>query len=320
MTGEPADAALFETGDPERAEAYLSHTYAATRLHLTGEPGRVRMQHRRVGPALYGRFGFGFDLDYTGDLAGMLVVAAVAAGGIEARLTDGHTHHCGPGEVMAFEPPDRPNAGTLRHPDHQVALLDPGVLDRLTDPAAGPGDQPGTRVLGHVPVSPAAGRQMAAAIEHFAATAAYAADAPLVAAAAADLLAATMLATFPNNSRSDPTPGDRRDAHPDTVRRAAAYIDAHAELDISLADIARAAFVTIRAVQLAFRRHLDTTPLGYLKQVRMDRAHQDLLAAVHGDGQTVTSISHARGFSHPGRFAIAYKTAYGTSPQSTLRR
>ena len=40
-----------------------------------------------------------------------------------------------------------------------------------------------------------------------------------------------------------------------------------------------AAHVTIRAVQLAFRRHLDTTPADYLRRVRLDRARHDLIAA-----------------------------------------
>ncbi len=60
------------------------------------------------------------------------------------------------------------------------------------------------------------------------------------------------------------------------------FIDEHAHQDISTADIAAAAHVTIRAVQLAFRRHLDTTPLEYLRRVRLDRAHQELMAGHPG--------------------------------------
>ena len=37
------------------------------------------------------------------------------------------------------------------------------------------------------------------------------------------------------------------------------FIDEHAHQDITAADIAGAARVTIRTIQLAFRRHLDTT-------------------------------------------------------------
>ncbi|MFI6180577.1 hypothetical protein ACIA8R_33925 [Nonomuraea sp. NPDC051191] len=45
------------------------------------------------------------------------------------------------------------------------------------------------------------------------------------------------------------------------MRRAIAYLEAQPDQDITVADIAAAAHVTVRAVQLAFRRHLDTTPL-----------------------------------------------------------
>ena len=60
------------------------------------------------------------------------------------------------------------------------------------------------------------------------------------------------------------------------INRAVRFIDDHAGSDLSMADIAAAANVSIRAVQLAFRRGLDLTPLGYLRQVRLERAHCDL--------------------------------------------
>ena len=68
----------------------------------------------------------------------------------------------------------------------------------------------------------------------------------------------------------------RTDAHPGTLRRAIAFIDAHCDQDIGLADVARAACVTPRGVQLAFRRHLDTTPTAYLRTVRLAQAHRQL--------------------------------------------
>ena len=57
------------------------------------------------------------------------------------------------------------------------------------------------------------------------------------------------------------------------------FIEENAHADITVADIAAAASVTVRAIQLAFRRHLDTTPLEYLRRVRLGHAHRDLLAA-----------------------------------------
>ena len=86
---------------------------------------------------------------------------------------------------------------------------------------------------------------------------------------------------------------------------------------LTVADIAAASFVTIRAVQLAFRRHLDTTPLAYLRRVRLDRAHHDLLT---GDPahETVTAVAHRWGFPNPSRFAATYRRAYGVTPSYTL--
>jgi AraC-like DNA-binding protein len=103
-----------------------------------------------------------------------------------------------------------------------------------------------------------------------------------------------------------------------TVQRAVSFIEANADIDITIADIARAAGVTARAVQLAFRRHLDITPAGYLRWVRLDRAHRQLQAA-DPDHDSVTAVAYRWGFSSPSRFATYYRQAYGVPPSRTLR-
>ncbi len=141
---------------------------------------------------------------------------------------------------------------------------------------------------------------------------------PLVLGSAARLLVATALTVFPNTMVTEPTAGDRRDARPATVQRAVSFIEANADIDITIADIARAAGVTARAVQLAFRRHLDITPAGYLRRVRLDRAHRQLQAA-DPDHDSVTAVAYRWGFSSPSRFATYYRQAYGVPPSRTLR-
>jgi len=89
--------------------------------------------------------------------------------------------------------------------------------------------------------------------------------------------------------------------------------------DLSLLDIARTVSITPRALQYAFRRHLDTTPTSYLRKVRLDRAHTDLLNADPTRGDTVGSIAMRWGFLHLGNFAASYRDAYGTTPRQTLR-
>jgi transcriptional regulator GlxA family with amidase domain len=133
-------------------------------------------------------------------------------------------------------------------------------------------------------------------------------------------LAAQVLEAFPNSSVAGPTASDSRDAHPAAVSRALAFIEGHADQDLSPAEIAAAAHVSVRSLQLAFRRHLDTTPMSYLRAVRMLRAHRDLAAARSGDGENVADIALRWGFAHQGRFSEAYRREYDETPGTTLRR
>jgi anti-anti-sigma factor len=104
-----------------------------------------------------------------------------------------------------------------------------------------------------------------------------------------------------------------------TVGRAVAFIEERARDDIGVADIAAAAFVTVRAVQLAFRRYLDTTPLGFLRQVRLERAHQELMEA-DPDRTTVTAIAADWRFTNASRFSAYYRATFGVPPTQTLRQ
>lgn len=101
------------------------------------------------------------------------------------------------------------------------------------------------------------------------------------------------------------------------LRRAIALIESDPAAPITVTEIAAASFASVRAVQLAFRRYLDTTPMAYLRRVRLAGAHEDLLA---GDPEevTVTQIASRWGVIDRSRFAAAYRTAYGCTPAETL--
>jgi AraC-like DNA-binding protein len=141
---------------------------------------------------------------------------------------------------------------------------------------------------------------------------------PLVLGQASRMLAAVTLSTFPNTAITGATPYDRTDAKPVLLRRAMEFMDANATNDIGLADIAEAVHATPRAVQYAFRKHLEITPMQYLRRLRLHYAHQELIASdrMH---TTVTDIAARWGFSHTGRFAVLYRQTYGHSPHATLR-
>lgn len=141
---------------------------------------------------------------------------------------------------------------------------------------------------------------------------------PLVMRHVQRLIIATALETFPNSTLAS-THSSTVHASPDAVRRAVAFIEEHAASDIDLTAVADAAHVGPRALQRAFRRSMNMTPLGYLRSVRLDRAHDDLRTADAGDGTTVGTVAARWGFGHPGRFAADYRTRFGRSPSDTLR-
>ncbi len=88
---------------------------------------------------------------------------------------------------------------------------------------------------------------------------------------------------------------------------------------LSAGSLARRVGVSTRALQTAFREHLGVTPLQYLRQVRLRRVHEDLLANKRADGTTVSAVASRWGFSHLGRFAKDYRSRYGETPSQTLR-
>jgi AraC-like DNA-binding protein len=104
---------------------------------------------------------------------------------------------------------------------------------------------------------------------------------------------------------------------PATVRRAEAYIRAHLEEPVAMHDLAGAAGCSVRALQLAFRRFRDTTPLAAIQQARLEAVRDALRAGAAGS--TVTDLALRFGFGHPGRFARLYKSAFGQSPAEALR-
>ncbi|MGH3915495.1 MAG: AraC family transcriptional regulator [Pseudonocardiaceae bacterium] len=110
-----------------------------------------------------------------------------------------------------------------------------------------------------------------------------------------------------------------RPAAPVSLRRAMTFCDEHADQPISVSDLAAAARVSVRTLQDNFRTYAQTTPLGYLRRVRLDRAHRDLLAAAEsGEQTTVTDVALRWGFVHLSRFAQLYRDTYGHVPSELL--
>ncbi|MFB2554470.1 AraC family transcriptional regulator [Herbiconiux liangxiaofengii] len=102
------------------------------------------------------------------------------------------------------------------------------------------------------------------------------------------------------------------------ARVALEFMQHHAHDPITPADAARAAGVHTRTLQQATRRHLGLSPSMYLRNVRLDRVHEQLRLADPGS-TTVASVAREWGFGNLGRFSSAYTGRFGQKPSRTLR-
>ena len=85
------------------------------------------------------------------------------------------------------------------------------------------------------------------------------------------------------------------------------------------AELAAASSTSVRSLQENFRRSLGTSPLQYLRDLRLEEVRKELLAAEPGTA-TVTQVAARWGFVHLGRFAAAYRQRFADRPSDTIRR
>lgn len=312
----------FESDDLGVTEDFLCRAYARMRIGSgTPEASHARIHRDSTASVSVDELDLNFDMSYSVTPLGRICLCVVHEGTVRDHAFHGVRDDFGPGDVVLFAPPDLPYAGRICSARYNITMLDPGLLDQVAATAGRALGEP-VRLTRHRPSSATAAAFLKKTIVHLRDDILGDPDVaaqPLVVAAGQQLLAASVLAAFPNTASTDPTAQDRTDAHSATLRRAVAYIDDHADQPLTVAEVAAAAHVTIRTLQYAFRRHLDTTPLTYLRRARLAHAHRDLLNASPQGGATVGGIAARWGFPHPGRFAALYRSVYGTSPSRTLR-
>ncbi len=105
---------------------------------------------------------------------------------------------------------------------------------------------------------------------------------------------------------------------PRAVRRAEAYIAAHAHEPVAMVDVATAAGVCLRSLQEAFRHARGQTLTDHIRDVRLGNFHM-VLKDPNGP-ESVTEIALTVGLGHLGRAAAAYRSRFGESPHQTLKR
>ncbi len=107
-------------------------------------------------------------------------------------------------------------------------------------------------------------------------------------------------------------------SHSRIVGAAIDYMRANLNEPLSPSLIASKVHISVRALQEGFRRDLETTPMTYLRDLRLEAVHRDLQSSEPG-GLSVAEIAHSHGVNHLGRFAQQYRERFGILPSETLR-
>jgi AraC-like DNA-binding protein len=102
------------------------------------------------------------------------------------------------------------------------------------------------------------------------------------------------------------------------VRRARDYVEAHLAEPFTVSDVAIAAGTSVRALQSAFRRNVGLSPVAYILNQRLERAHAQLKQ--QADVRPVSQIAYQCGFLHMSDFARRYRERFGCTPSQTRQQ
>lgn len=316
MTADPARLRLEAFGhDAEEALVRLSGIYAGREWWAGGDladfsyryaalgDDRMTLRTSRVRGLLHGAVPSGDDLVVQWLVGGR---GTVETGGDTVALAHGEPHLFGAHEAYVFD---------YRDYDQKIVHLDRGLV---TGAAVDRGQaEPGRTVRfdRRIPPSAAATALWLDTVGLVSRTLQRGPVGDLLWSELRRMTAAAFLELYPPTVAAAAEAGHPRAAR---VRAAMEYAHAHAAEPIGPADLAAAAGVSVRALQLAFQQATGTTPAAHLRDVRLDRVHAELVTA-DPRRTTVAAVAGAWGFAHLGRFSAQYRTRFGEPPGATLR-
>ncbi len=316
------DATEFSTCDPEEASARMSEVYSRHSLRILGSGAKfnTRLQLGRVGALTLTTLSFGSEIELALDRnRDFLLVTTQLTG--RSEIASGAQRFDGGTGLMVVDSADsrivkRFSADSLRMHlrigQAEMETLCARLLGRSLDRALTfhPSIGADCAVYGHwldamrlllgylaSPAAPLAGGLFVKRLEE---------------------TVMLMLLLEHRHTYSDlllrpqPAPAPRH------VRMAEEFMRSHAGEALTLAAIAQAAGVSIRALSQGFRAYRQTTPMNHLRDVRLEAVRRELQQApAHA---TVTGIAGRWGFGNLGKFAADYRRRFGERPSDTLKR
>lgn len=102
------------------------------------------------------------------------------------------------------------------------------------------------------------------------------------------------------------------------VKRVLSYLEHHAYDLPDMSTLCEIAQISERSLQYGFIEYLGITPIKYLRALRLNKVHYELLTA-YDKSLTVSDVALKWGFLELGRFAQEYKQLFGVLPSQTLK-
>lgn len=94
------------------------------------------------------------------------------------------------------------------------------------------------------------------------------------------------------------------------------FIESRLNTDLTLAEVARAAGMSINSLQRLFRATFGMTVFEYVRQRKLELARD----ALEGQGLSVSQAAYMAGYNSSANFSTAFRRAFGVPPKSVRRR
>jgi AraC-like DNA-binding protein len=309
------------TTDPDVAHEWLQAVYTDYQPEESNSRAdfRFRGANTQIGRSSVSRLQYSMSADNNVAPADVLLVLQPSDGAMKVRL--GRDEEVIPPGSPVLFPPHQAVSALWADTDAGCVCLQAADVERVAVETTGL-EGVELRFTGLRPMSPELGRHWNDAVSYLIGVVLRDPEVtatPLIAGELTQLLAAAALDTFPSTTLASRRRLPPDHATPAVVRRAIDFIDANADREMTLSEIAAASGIGPRGLQASFLRHQDTTPTEYARRVRMERAHRDLQTADPAGRDTVPAIAARWGFADPGRFATAYQQTFSRPPGQTLR-
>lgn len=117
----------------------------------------------------------------------------------------------------------------------------------------------------------------------------------------------------------DPAPAKPADGCRDPIlEELLEWIDAHHHQPLTLSQLAERSGDSLRNLQYRFRRRVGCSPMGWLRQRRLEAVRAELARPDPSD--TVAAVARRHGFHHLPTFTASFRRRYGQLPSQLLRQ